>query len=90
MIAVPMRVAVTEQAIPASVATENAGVRVTLGAAYSAVSGDPYEGAYTVTPTQEAQVLATAGKVMLEDVTIDPIPQNYGLVTWNGSVLTVS
>lgn len=90
MITIPVRVAVTEQAIPTSVASEDVSIRVSIGAAYSAVSGDPYEGAYTVTPSQQTQVLATAGKVMLDDVTIDPIPQNYGLVTWNGSVLTVS
>ena len=27
---------------------------------------------------------------MTDDVTIKPIPQNYGLITWNGSFLTVS
>lgn len=49
-----------------------------------------YTGSYTVTPTRETQVLNTKDKVMTGNVTVNPIPQNYGLVTWNGSVLTVS
>ena len=49
-----------------------------------------YEGEYTVTPSTETQTLATNGKVLLDDITVNPIPNNYGLITWNGSVLTVS
>ena len=49
-----------------------------------------YDGAYEVTPTQETQVLDTALKAMSGDVIVKPIPSNYGLITWNGSVLTVS
>lgn len=49
-----------------------------------------YEGEYRVTPSGTAQVLATAGKMLAEDVTVDPIPSNYGLVTWDGSTITVS
>lgn len=49
-----------------------------------------YDGQYTVTPSQSAVVLATDGKQMINNVTINPIPNNYGLITWNGSILTVS
>ena len=49
-----------------------------------------YEGSYTVTPTTQRQTLSTANKLMTDDVTIEPIPSNYGLITWNGSTLTVS
>lgn len=52
--------------------------------------GDPYDGDYTITPMQETQVLQTENKHMLHDVTINPIPSNYGLITWDGSTLTVS
>lgn len=52
--------------------------------------GRDYTGEYEVVPTAEAQVLATNGKNMTHDLIIDPIPSNYGLITWNGSVLTVS
>lgn len=49
-----------------------------------------YEGAYEVTPSAEVQTLVTTGMVMDGDVRVNPIPSNYGLITWNGSTLTVS
>lgn len=49
-----------------------------------------YNGSYEVTPSAETQVLNTAGMRMTENVTVNPIPSNYGLITWNGSVITVS
>lgn len=49
-----------------------------------------YEGAYEVTPSAEVQTLATEGLVMDGNVRVNPIPSNYGLITWNGSTLTVS
>lgn len=49
-----------------------------------------YTGATTVTPTQQTQILETAEHSVLENITINPIPENYGLITWDGSVLTVS
>lgn len=49
-----------------------------------------YTGPVEVTPTNQAQTLSTAMKSVLEDITINPIPNNYGLVTWNGSTLTIS
>lgn len=52
--------------------------------------GDPYTGPYTVTPTERAQTLRTNGKIMTNDVTIQPIPSNYGKISWNGVTLTVS
>lgn len=52
--------------------------------------GDPYEGEYTVTPTTETIVLETLNKDMEQNITINPIPSNYGLITYNGSVITVS
>lgn len=54
------------------------------------IERDPYEGSYEITPSQETQILATVGKRMTADLVINPIPSNYGLITWNGSFLTVS
>ncbi len=50
----------------------------------------PYTGEYEVTPSRETQVLNTEGLKTTANIVINPIPSNYGLVTWNGSVLTVS
>ena len=54
------------------------------------VDGIPYAGPYVVTPTRSQQVLPTSGYAMSDNVTVEPIPSNYGLITWNGAVLTVS
>lgn len=64
-------------------------------ASFTASEGVPiypndYRGSYVVTPTQETQVLETNRLMMTNNVTINPIPSNYGLITWNGSTLTVS
>ena len=54
------------------------------------VDVDDYTGAYVVTPSAETQTLPTNGLRMLDNVTIGPIPSDYGHISWNGSVLTVS
>lgn len=49
-----------------------------------------YAGPYRVTPAQEEQTLQTMGKLVSQNITVNPIPSNYGLITWDGSILTVS
>ena len=49
-----------------------------------------YDGDYSVTPSKEEKIILVNGKKMLKDLVVEPIPHNYGLITWNGSVLTVS
>lgn len=50
----------------------------------------PYDGEYRITPTTSAQIILVADKRMRENLVIDPIPNNYGSISWNGSTLTVS
>ena len=54
------------------------------------VDGTPYTGQTAVIPSDTRQILPTAGTLLTQDITIEPIPQNYGLITWNGSTLIVS
>ena len=49
-----------------------------------------YTGETNITPSTSEQVLNTADKVVTRNIVINPIPSNYGLITWNGSTLTVS
>lgn len=49
-----------------------------------------YQGEVNITPSSETQILNTNEKYLTSNITINPIPNNYGLITWNGSVLTVS
>lgn len=49
-----------------------------------------YEGPYEFTPGAEEQTVPIAQLQATQDITINPIPSNYGLVTYNGSVITIS
>jgi hypothetical protein len=49
-----------------------------------------YSGSYEVTPSDTEQVLETENLYMTDNITINPIPNNYGLITYNGSTITVS
>ena len=51
---------------------------------------DQYSGPCEATPTTSTQTLQTSGLLVPDNITINPIPSNYGLITWNGSTLTVS
>ena len=45
----------------------------------------------TVIPTQEQQIiLPDSGYGALSKVTVEPIPHNYGLVTFNGGYITIT
>lgn len=79
-------VEVTEHHGTIEIASAGSSVEVKTGI----LGGNPYEGAYSVTPTESEQVLETAGRILAQNVTIAPIPSNYGLITWDGAVLTVS
>ena len=56
----------------------------------SAVGVEPYTGEYEFTPTQQTQTVEIENKMAAANIVINPIPSNWGLITWNGSVLTVS
>ena len=54
------------------------------------VDAVPYTGETSVTPTGAKQTLPTSGTLVTKDIVVEPIPSNYGLVTWNGATLTIS
>lgn len=56
----------------------------------NAILPPSYEGPYEVTPGEEEQTLETDALYMTGDITIKPIPNNYGLITYDGSTITVS
>lgn len=51
---------------------------------------DYYDGDYEITPSAQTQTIPIIGKTARHNITVKPIPSNYGLITWNGSTLTVS
>ena len=66
-------------------ATLSGSLSITRG-----VNPDVYDGAYEIIPSPYEVTLPTEGLMMSHDVVIQPIPSYYGLISWNGSVLTVS
>ena len=50
---------------------------------------DYYTGETDITPAASAQILATAGKTIADDIIIEPIPSNYGKVSYNGAFILV-
>lgn len=88
-IEVPMTVAVDRVLIPMGVETQHE-IAMTIGATYAMSVADDYEGAYEFTPTESTQTAQIEGKKATQDIVINPIPTNYGRITWNGSKITVS
>ena len=54
------------------------------------VSSGDYDGPYTVTPSNQRQILATQAKTLDANIVVEPIPSHYGLITYNGVTITVS
>lgn len=88
---IPVRLTVdTDQAIPLVVSNSNVTVSVGLATPIMTSTVPDYDGDYDITPTSTAQVFQTNGKKITHDFIVEPIPSNYGLITWNGSTITVS
>ena len=69
---------------------EESSVSLNVGGDFYAVGPPYYDGAYDITPSESVQVLEMKDMRASSNVTINPIPSNYGLITWDGSRLTVS
>ena len=64
--------------------------RVAIGGEVYERVPERYDGPYEVVPTQSGQTLRTSSLLLSQDIEIGPIPSNYGLITWDGSTMTVS
>ena len=82
-------VVVGSMALAANVGILDMSIPAELGMTITVVSGHLEE--MSATPSSETQVIvADPGYDGISKVTIDPIPSNYGLVTYDGSIITVS
>lgn len=88
---IPVRLTVdTDRAIPLVVSNSSVTVSVGLATPIMTSTVPEYDGEYDITPGGTAQVFQTNGKKITHDFIVEPIPSNYGLITWNGSTITVS
>lgn len=85
-----VRLSVSEDAYALKACERVQRIGVTESTELRLVDYPTYEGDAEFTPSETAQVIPTAGHLVLSDMTINPIPSNYGRVTWDGSTLTVS
>ncbi len=85
-----LKASFTPQTLTVSFNNTQANISTSSQITRDFVDRDPYTGAYEVTPSEETQTLETNNMRMTGNVTINPIPNNYGLITWNGSIITVS
>ena len=85
-----MTIEIKPQKVDIEINASTMGVSLGHQAVREFMERDPYTGSYEITPSAEAQTLATSGKRMTADLIINPVPSNYGLITWNGAYLTVS
>ena len=73
--------------------TDNGTYTAPIDTAYSPVTVNvqPELQSKEVTPTRSSQtVTPDSGYDGLSSVVVNPIPKNYGLITYNGSILTIS
>lgn len=83
-----MSVSTSEKTFGLNVQTLNEDLSFAIGASYT--SSKKYDSEYEVTPSDDILILPTAGRLLSENITINPIPNSYGRISWNGSILTVS
>lgn len=77
--------------VPMRLYTEEAIIPMRLTSAVQFIeNANWYEGPYTFTPGLTAQTIPIADKTAQADITIEAIPNNYGLITYNGTTITVS
>lgn len=77
---------------PTVKATIRSPARVKIGLSgefVQKVVTDPYEGDYTITPSDEEQIIPILGKTATDNIKVEPIPENYGRLIWDGHTLTV-
>ncbi len=89
-IVVPMRLSSTTQVYAMTVEDDVGAYEMSVQTTVTPIAGHHYAGTVDVTPSSTIQTLATAGMVVDADIVIEAIPNNYGLITWDGSALTVS
>ena len=94
MAEIPIRVNVnveeSVQQFSVSVSDSNIPVSVEVATPVVASIVEDYDGDTEATPSAQDQVFSVGGKRVLNDFVVHAIPNNYGLITYNGQYITVS
>lgn len=90
MITIEMSVSTYDDTLPMDVTSSTETLGMEIGATYAMSTADPFEGSYEYTPSEQLQTIPINDKRATQDIVINPIPNNYGLITYNGTSITVS
>ena len=82
-----IRLRVKEQTVRFRITSDKFHLKATEGIP---IYPETYTGETSVTPSEEEQVLLTNGLYVPSNITVAPIPSNYGKITYNGSTIVVS
>ena len=85
-----MNIVYTPQTVSIEANSPAMGIGIGNPVARDYVDRDPYTGEYTITPSDEEQVLVTKNLRMTDNITVKAVPSNYGKIDWNGQYLVVS
>lgn len=89
-IRIDMTVTESQQNYCLKVVETNTPIQVDVETPVVAGIAKEYKGECDITPTNEKQVFNTEGMRCPQNFIVEPIPQNYGLITYNGSTIIVS
>ena len=87
---IPMTVSSNNETFKVSVSSSSVTIPVGFDCKIVYTDLPNYDGEYEFVPSSDRQVISTHDHSLLQDIVIDPIPDNYGRISWNGSVITVS
>lgn len=89
-IRIDMTVTESQQNYCLKVTETNTPIQVDVETPVVAGTAKEYKGECDITPTDAKQVFNTEGMRCPHNFIVEPIPNNYGLITYNGSIITVS
>lgn len=84
-----VRLSVSEDAYALRACERVQRIGVTESTELRFVDYPTYEGATAFTPSESTQIISTAGSVVLSDITVNPIPSNYGRIERRGAAVIV-
>lgn len=89
-IVVPLTVSDNHMVVPLSVSSDTERIAMSVGMVLVTGMPEHYAGPYSFTPGDEAQTIRIKDKMADENITIGPIPSNYGKITWKGIGIHIS
>ena len=87
---VPARAYTNNATVRAGVYGGGGTTRAKTAVGITVIDAPEFAGPYEYTPTDDAQVVGISGYRAAQDIRINPIPSNYGKITWTGSCLLIT